>query len=96
MVDFIWGDKMDYTKNGSITADGRTIDLKPFEKHQINVRFNNMDICPLSYELTTTNGGNITIDGLYTAPGRSGSYEIRITCTNYPQIGTYAYVSVGE
>jgi len=85
---------MSYINNGSITAEGRTVQLKPLEEHQVSVRFHNMDTCPLRYEVTTTNGGAITVDGVYTAPNKPGSYEIRITCTDYPQIGTYAYVSV--
>lgn len=87
---------MMYINNGSITAKGRTAQLKPFEEFQINIQFNNMDICPLSYELIASNSGTIDTDGMYTAPSIPGTYEIRITCTDHPQIGTYAYVSVSE
>lgn len=87
---------MIYINNGSIIAEGRTVQLKPFEKYQINVQFNNMDVCPLNYEVTSVNGGTISIDGIYTAPNKSGSFEIRITCIDYPQIGTFSYVSVSE
>lgn len=80
--------------NGSITAEAQTTNLKPLQTHVFAVRFNNMQPCTLRYELTDYNSGTIMPDGTYTAPEREGSFEIRITCANNPDIGTYAYVDV--
>ena len=60
----------------------------------VNVRFNNMEPCTLTYELTEKDSGTITADGIYTAPGREGVFEIRISCAETPLIFTYAYVVV--
>lgn len=80
--------------NGSITAQAQTISLKPGETHVFSVVFNGLAPCKLRYELTGYNTGTITQDGLYTAPERDGSCEIRILCAEYPDISTYAYVDV--
>ena len=64
------------------------------ESHFFNVRFNNMEVCTLTYELTEKNSGEITPEGIYTAPGREGVFEIRISCAEYPLITTYAYAVV--
>ena len=47
-----------------------------------------------TYELTEKNSGEITSDGIYTAPGREGVFEIRISCADNPMITTYAYAVV--
>lgn len=85
---------MDYINNGSITVSSRTVHLKCLESYRIEVRFNSMEECALIYETPVSNSGTVTADGVYTAPDRPGSYEIRISCAEYPQIETYAYVSV--
>jgi thioredoxin reductase (NADPH) len=41
-----------------------------------------------------TDGGEISADGIYTAPGKEGVYEIHIYCTDMPVICTYAYAIV--
>jgi hypothetical protein len=64
------------------------------ESHYFNVRFKNMEPCPLIYELTERDSGTITSDGVYTAPAREGVYEIRISCADMPLISTYAYAIV--
>ena len=53
-----------------------------------------MEPCTLTYELTEKNSGEITTDGVYTAPGREGVFEIRISCADMPLISTYAYAVV--
>ena len=78
----------------SIAAVQPTVVMATREVHYINVRFNNMEPCTLTYELTEKNSGEITSDGIYTAPGREGVFEIRISCAEYPLITTYAYVVV--
>ena len=48
----------------------------------------------ITYELTSPGSGEISSDGVYTAPTREGVYEIRIYCTEMPVICTYAYAIV--
>lgn len=78
----------------SIAAVQPTVVLATRESHFFNVRFNNMEPCTLTYELTEKDSGEITSDGIYTAPGREGVFEIRISCAELPLISTYAYAVV--
>ncbi len=78
----------------SIAAEQPTVVLATRESHFFNVRFKNMEPCTLSYELTEPDSGEITTDGIYTAPGKEGVYEIRISCADMPLISTYAYAVV--
>lgn len=78
----------------SIAAVQPTVVLATRECHFFNVRFNNMEPCTLTYELTEKDSGEITSDGIYTAPGREGVFEIRISCAEVPMISTYAYAVV--
>lgn len=80
--------------NKSIAAVQPTVVLAVRETHYFNVRFNNMEPCALVYELTEPDSGTITPDGIYTAPGREGVFEIRISCADVPLINTYAYAVV--
>ncbi|MDL2213982.1 hypothetical protein LJB76_00300 [Clostridia bacterium OttesenSCG-928-O13] len=80
--------------NGTITVETQTTKMKPGEKHSFHVRFNNMEPCKLRFELTDYNSGTITEEGEYTAPDREGSFEVRILCSDHPDIATYAYVDV--
>ncbi|MBQ7506476.1 MAG: hypothetical protein IJT05_04025 [Lachnospiraceae bacterium] len=78
----------------SIAAETPTITMGTKESHFFGVRYNNMDPCSITYELTEANSGEITADGIYTAPGKEGVYEIRIYCTDMPVVCTYAYAIV--
>lgn len=78
----------------SIAAVQSTVVMTARESHFFNVRFNNMEPCTLTYELTEKDSGEITSDGIYTAPGREGVFEIRISCAEQPLISTYAYAVV--
>ncbi len=53
-----------------------------------------MEPTSLTYEMTETGSGEITADGVYTAPNKAGVYEIKISCTDIPSICTYAYAIV--
>lgn len=77
-----------------IIVETPTAVLKPQESYFFNVRFNNMEPKQLGYELTEEKSGNISVDGIYTAPNKEGVYEIRIYCLNDPSICTYAYAIV--
>lgn len=78
----------------SIAAERPTVVLATRESFFFNVRFKNMEPCTLTYELTEKDSGEITSDGIYTAPGKEGVYEIRISCADMPLISTYAYAVV--
>ena len=78
----------------SIAAVQPTVVMGTRESHYFNVRFNNMEPCTLAYELLEKDSGEITSDGIYTAPGREGVFEICISCAEQPLISTYAYAVV--
>jgi hypothetical protein len=78
----------------SISALTPTVVLGMRETHYFAVSFKNMEPCTLSYELTEKNSGEISADGIYTAPSKEGVYEIRIFCADMPTVSTYAYAVV--
>jgi hypothetical protein len=90
------GDKLLPRKTAglSISALTPTVVLGMRETHYFAVSFKNMEPCTLSYELTERNSGEITADGVYTAPSKEGVYELRIFCADMPTISTYAYAVV--
>ena len=80
--------------NQSISAVTPTIVLGTKESYFFQVKFNNMKACSLSYEISESTGGEISADGVYTAPSKEGVYEIKIFCTDNPLICTYVYAIV--
>ena len=78
----------------NIVPETPTVVLETRESHFFGVRFENMDSCSLVYELTEPGSGEITADGIYTAPAKEGVYEIRIYCMDMPIICAYAYAIV--
>ena len=78
----------------SITAKTPTVVMRPRENYYFGVQFNNMDPCSITYELTAPGSGEVTTDGVYTAPSKEGVYEIRIYCSDMPMVCTYAYAIV--
>ncbi len=78
----------------TISPETPTIKMAVKENHYFGVRFNNMEPVSITYELTEPNSGEITSDGVYTAPAKPGVYEIRIYCTDMPVVCTYAYAIV--
>ncbi|MBQ7678484.1 MAG: hypothetical protein IJT34_01355 [Butyrivibrio sp.] len=78
----------------SITAQTPTVTMGVKESHFFGVQFNNMKACSITYELTAPSSGEITADGIYTAPAKEGVYEIHIYCTDMPVVCTYAYAIV--
>jgi hypothetical protein len=78
----------------SIAAETPTVVLGTKESYFFHVRFNGMEECSLTYELTEPGSGEISMDGIYTAPSKEGVYEIRIYCMDMPIICTYAYAVV--
>lgn len=78
----------------NIAAVTPTVVLGTKESYFFQVKYNHMKACSVSYELTEPASGEITADGIYTAPSKEGVYEIRIFCTDKPFICTYAYAIV--
>ncbi len=78
----------------SITAKTPTVVMRPRENYYFGIQFNNMDPCSITYELTAPGSGEVTTDGVYTAPAKEGVYEIRIYCSDMPMVCTYAYAIV--
>ncbi|MCR4796876.1 MAG: hypothetical protein K5853_00320 [Lachnospiraceae bacterium] len=78
----------------SISPEMPTVRMLTKESHYFGVRFEGTAPVSVSYELTEENAGDITADGVYTAPAKAGVYEIRIYCTDMPKVCTYAYAVV--
>ncbi|MDO4292923.1 MAG: hypothetical protein Q4C65_06790 [Eubacteriales bacterium] len=85
---------VEYASSRSISAVTPTVVLGTKESYYFQVKFNNMKKCSLFYEMTEPDSGEVTADGVYTAPAREGVYEIRIYCADMPLICTYAYAIV--
>ena len=77
-----------------IEAETPTVVLGTRESYYFGVKFHEMDKCSISYQVTEEDGGEISVDGVYTAPNKEGVFEIMITCMEHPQICTYAYAIV--
>lgn len=77
-----------------IEAETPTVVLGTRESYYFGVKFHEMDKCSISYQVTEEDGGEISMDGVYTAPNKEGVFEIMITCMEHPQICTYAYAIV--
>ncbi len=96
-IRFPSGDEIELTEDyydKSISVDTPTVIMGTKESHFFGVRFNNMKAASVTYELTAPGSGEISSDGIYTAPTKEGVYEIRIYCTDMPVICTYAYAIV--
>ena len=96
-IRFPSGDEMEVAEDyydKSISVATPTVIMGTKESHFFSVRFNNMKSTAITYELTSPGSGEISSDGVYTAPSREGVYEIRIYCTDMPVICTYAYAIV--
>lgn len=85
---------MENQSGKSISVDTPTVVIGTRESHYFHVNYNNMESCSVAYELTEPGSGEITSDGVYTAPAKEGVYEIRIYCIDMPVICTYAYAIV--
>lgn len=88
------GSKLLNLEGKSISAVRPTVVMATRESFYFSVNFKNMEPCTLTYELTDKDSGELTSDGIYTAPGKEGIYEIRISCADIPLITTYAYAVV--
>lgn len=87
-------DEFEENGNQNITAVTPTIVVGTKESYFFQVKYNNMKPCSIAYELTEPGSGEITADGIYTAPAKEGVYEIKIYCMDKPLICTYAYAIV--
>ena len=84
----------DKVENQWIEAETPTVVLGTRESYYFGVKFHEMDKCSISYQVTEEDGGEISMDGVYTAPNKEGVFEIMITCMEHPHICTYAYAIV--
>lgn len=89
-------DELQEEENRSIIPETPTVRLQAKESYYFNISFHNLQPCRLSYELTEPGSGEITADGMYTAPAKEGVYEIYIYCTDMPKISTYVYAVVSR
>lgn len=87
-------DEMETDNSQSISVVTPTVILGTREKYFFQVEYHNMKPCSVTYALTEYDSGEISADGIYTAPSVEGVYEIRIYCTDRPGIHTYAYAIV--
>lgn len=87
-------EEIEHDIDRSISVVTPTVALAEKESYLFRITYHNMKPCPVSYELTEPGSGEVTQDGVYTAPSREGIYEIRIYCTDHPMICTYAYAIV--
>lgn len=87
-------EEFEETGNQNISAVTPTIVVGTKESYFFQIKYNNMKPCSVSYEMTEPGSGEITSDGIYTAPAKEGVYEIKIYCTDKPLICTYAYAIV--
>lgn len=77
-----------------IEAETPTVVLGTRESYYFGVKFHEMEKCSIGYEVSEEGGGQITVDGVYTAPNKEGVFEIKIYCMDRPFICTYAYAIV--
>lgn len=87
-------EEMETDGSQSIRVVTPTVILGTRERYFFQVEYHNMKPCSVTYALTEYDSGEISSDGIYTAPSREGVYEIRIYCTDRPGIHTYAYAIV--
>lgn len=77
-----------------IEAETPTAVLGTRESYYFGVRFHDMEKCSIGYEVSEEDGGQVSVDGVYTAPNKEGVFEIKIYCIDRPFICTYAYAIV--
>ena len=82
------------TEKQWIEAETPTVVLGTRDSHYFGVKFHDMDKCSIGYEVTEEDGGQISVDGVYTAPNKEGVFEIKIYCIDRPFLCTYAYAIV--
>lgn len=80
----------------AITAKTPTVVMEVRDSYFFDVKFHNMEQKSIGYEVTENGGGEISAEGIYTAPNKEGVFEIHIFCLEEPMIGTYAYAIVKQ
>ena len=96
-VKFANNDKFEIKENTDkqwIEAETPTVVLGTRESYFFGVKFHEMEKCSIGYEVSERDGGEISIDGVYTAPNKEGVFEVKIYCIERPYICTYAYAIV--
>lgn len=96
-VKFAANDTLEIEENAEkqwIEAETPTVVLGTRESYYFGVKFHDMEKCSISYQVTEEDGGQISMDGVYTAPNKEGVFEIMMSCMERPYICTYAYAIV--
>lgn len=88
------GEEIEVDDSQRISVVTPTVILGIRERYFFQVEYHNMKPCSVTYAMTEHDSGEISTDGIYTAPAKEGVYEIRISCTDRPGIHTYAYAIV--
>lgn len=81
-------------ENGYISMEQSTLIMKPRESTYLHVRFTDMEPCAVTYGVNEYGGGEVTENGIYTAPDAEGVYEINVYCTQKPVISTFCFAVV--
>ena len=95
-VKFAGNDTMEVKEDEKqwIEAETPTVVLGTRESYYFGVKFHDMEKCSIHYQVTEEDSGQISVDGVYTAPNKEGVYEIMMSCMEHPHICTYAYAIV--
>ena len=67
----------------SVSITPNPIHLRPTEKIQLTALLDG-GTAPISWGVNTLNGGTVTQGGMYTAPIKSGTYEVQVALTANP------------
>ncbi len=70
------------------------LEMKVMQNRYLRAQTENLTGMSLTWEVRSPHGGTISKDGLYTAPGTEGVYEVGCYCSEMPQIRSSIYVIV--
>ena len=86
-------DKTTGTDQRIVITPGK-LEMKVMQNRYLRARTENLTGMTLTWEVRSPHGGTISRDGLYTAPGTEGVYEVGCYCSEMPQIRSSIYVIV--
>ena len=81
-------------KWGYIVVEKSTLVMKPKESAALQIKYVDMEPCPVAYAVNERGSGWISENGVYTAPESEGVYEINVYCTERPDINAFCYAVV--
>lgn len=77
-----------------IVISPNKLEMKVMQNRYLRAQTENLTGMTVTWEVRTPHGGTISRDGLYTAPGTEGVYEVGCYCSEMPQIKSSIYVIV--